>query len=234
MVRELWSETLQILKFAFKDKIKKLKLKNIDNITRKWNNSPQKSELKKVAHVLSEAFMDYPMMQYFLPNEENRKKNFHVLWETSVNYAWKYGDVMVTEDFAGVLLSLNGPISPWKMILSGVMRIPLKLGISFIKRQDNITKIQNDLEKEIFSRTPCLYLSRCGPSRISGTRNWIQIASHFLSKAKELNQFLYLETVQDVNVKIYKKLGFKLRESFFIPAPNLNTYSMTWSPREIV
>ncbi len=58
---------------------------------------PQKSELKKVAHILSEAFMDYPMMQYFLPNEENRKKNFHVLWETSVNYAWKYGDVMVTE-----------------------------------------------------------------------------------------------------------------------------------------
>ncbi len=114
------------------------------------------------------------------------------------------------------------------------MRIPLKLGISFIKRQDNITKIQNDLEKK-YSPEPHVYILAVAVlPEYQGQGIESKLLLHFLSKAKELNQFLYLETVQDVNVKIYKKLGFKLRESFFIPAPNLNTYSMTWSPQEIV
>jgi ribosomal protein S18 acetylase RimI-like enzyme len=193
---------------------------------------PAKNQLKLAASVITDAFMNYPLVQYFFPDVEKRKKNLHVLWEMEVNYAFKYGRIYTTKGFEGVIYCIDTDISDFKTILCGSIKIPLILGTDFIKRQNEVTLVQNDLKKK-YVKSKYIYLWAIGVlPQHQGKKIGSKLVRHILKQAKNEDKVVYLETAKEENIKIYERLGFKLMESYYFPDKDLYTHAMLWTPEK--
>jgi ribosomal protein S18 acetylase RimI-like enzyme len=195
---------------------------------------PNKKDLKKAARVLTEAFKDYPLMQYFIPDANKRYKNLDAIWYTECIYAFRYGKIFAVENelknFEAVIITIDEKISNFKMFLCGAMRIPLKLGSEFMKRQDQISKIQNSMEKK-HAKFPHRYLWAIATlPQHQGKGYGSILVQHILEDLKKNNLPCYLETTKQKNIKIYEKLGFKLVESFQVPDCDITNHAMIWDP----
>ena len=205
----------------------KLNSKISDNIL-----VPRKTQVKEIAKVLSRAFFNYPTFVVSIPNEEKRKRNLHVLFESMVKYCMKYGEIFVTsEELEGVMLCLTPElpkISSWKMIKCGAIKIPFKLGFNFVQKQEHMDKIMEEMRKTHapFPHT-YLWVIAVDPS-FQNQKFSSKLIQYLLKNLNEKNLSCYLETVKSENVDIYKHFGFVLKEARIIPEINITTYSMLW------
>ena len=210
-------------------------MKKVDNQTPKII-IPNKKDLKKAAHILTEAFKDYPLMQYFIPNKDKRYKDLDAIWYTEVIYAHRFGKIFGIENskgsFDAVIITIDKRISNFKMFLCGAMRIPLRLGSDFMKRQDIISKIQNSMEDK-YANFPHRYLWAVATMPQSQGKGYgSKLVQHILEDLRGINLPCYLETTKLNNIKIYEKLGFKLLESYQVPGIDLVNYAMLWKPSD--
>ena len=87
-----------------------------------------KNQVKQAAKVYARAFYEGPIYKCFIPNEEKRKKNLHVIFESFVCYSMRYGNVYTTsenlEGIISVVPSEEAKISALKMIRCGAWKIP--------------------------------------------------------------------------------------------------------------
>ena len=194
---------------------------------------PSNKDIKKAANVLTKAFFDYPNYKFVLPNSANRNQQLQILFEILVKYSKKYAKIYATsEDLEGIMLCIpsNTVISNWKMIKCGALRIPLKLGIHFIKKQNIIDKAQDMLRYKHanFSHT---YLWAIGVMPEFQNRGYgKKLITALLNDLKEKKTPCYLETGKRLNIEIYKHLGFELIENYHLDDINLDVFSMIWKP----
>jgi ribosomal protein S18 acetylase RimI-like enzyme len=193
---------------------------------------PRRDQGRAIASVLAEAFKDYPLFTYALPNPNTREQSLQVLFEVMVTYTMKYGKIYATSDqLEGVLCCLPKEamlISSWGMIKSGAARVPLKMGLGFIRRQGVTTKVIDALRAK-HANFPHTYLWTIGVKPdLKGQGHAGRLVRHLLNELAAKNEPCYLETSRESNARLYEHLGFKVMERHDMPDLQVTTWAMLW------
>lgn len=186
--------------------------------------------IKLAAQTLVEAFFNYPFYEYTLPRVETRQAALQVLFEVQITYALKYGEVFATSrEMEGVICYISSkvlPISPWKMVTCGALKIPFKVGFEFIQRQGPIVRVQDALRAK-WAKPPFVYLWNIGvkPS-CQGQGQASRLLRHLLNQLAETGEACYLETAVEKNVHFYEHFGFEVMEVLSLPRQDQKSWAI--------
>ncbi|MFC1552702.1 GNAT family N-acetyltransferase [Candidatus Latescibacterota bacterium] len=167
------------------------------------------------ADVLTRAFMDDPMHCVVIPDEDERRRSFNLLWNALIIYSLRYGDVHTTEGTEGVACWLtpgNTSVSLWRVIRTS-FEIPRAVMRFKPDSRKRLMTLLNFIEKkhEKLIRCPHWYLWALGvdPDHL-GKGIGGKLLDTAIDLAERENIPLYLETETEGNVSFYMKHGFQV------------------------
>jgi len=98
-----------------------------------------KNDVEKASLVLGKAFHDDPVWSRVIPDEDERKQKLPLVFEISLRYALRYGEVFATsENLEGIAIILpykKADMTFWRLLRSGmhaVLGFPLPFSQSCI------------------------------------------------------------------------------------------------------
>jgi ribosomal protein S18 acetylase RimI-like enzyme len=193
---------------------------------------PRKDQGRAIASTLAKAFVDYPLFMYAIPDPSRRGQSLQVLFEVMITYTMKYGKIYATSDqLEGVMCCLPSEatvVSKWGMIKSGAIKVPLKMGFQFIRRQERVHKVLESLRAK-HAPFPHTYLWNIGVNpALKGRGHGGRLIRHLLHELAAKNEPCYLETALERNAQLYEHLGFKVMEKHEIPALKMTKWAMLW------
>ncbi len=198
---------------------------------------PIKSDIKRMARVLANAFQDYPLFIWVIPNAEDRRKKLHYGFSGLVRYGLKYGEVYATSDkFEGVIIYLHsnsGPMTTWRWLKCGFLKVIFKWGRQSVNRWSSV----GDSTEEFRNKNapdPHMYLLTIGvdpPYQEKGYGS--RLITSGLKRLDAKNIPAYLETFKNHNVSIYRHFKFHLCDECHLPNTDLTLYSMLHLPSNI-
>ena len=125
----------------------------------------------------------------------------------------------------------KGSVSFWKYIKAGALGLIPKIGIGCIKRMTTFEKFAMDIKNK-YAKVVCWYLYVfVTVPEFRGKGLGSQIMKPMLKYLDDNNQDCYLETLLPINVDIYKKFGFELKEEIKVPNTDLTLYAMLRSAK---
>jgi ribosomal protein S18 acetylase RimI-like enzyme len=189
-----------------------------------------KSQAKPAVETLTSAFRETYVMKYYLPNDVNREKVVRCFILISVRTGIKYGEVYVaSSNYEGVAVwmsSDNLPITAWKMLSSG----SLMAALGFIRNGGlKMMRIGEYIEKAHKRLAPPKhwYLQTIGVDpKFQGKGYLGRLIRPMLAKIDTQHLPCYLETLEEKNVAIYERFGFKVIERSAIPQTPLENWAM--------
>jgi GNAT superfamily N-acetyltransferase len=173
------------------------------------------SRLEGAAAVLARAFRDYPMMRYVLPDEGRRARVLPGFLGPVVCYCLSYGGVYTTANLDGVACWLPpgaGASNPWRLIRSGMIFAPARIGPVAFGRFLGPARRMEAVHRSTV-REPHWYLWAFGvePGRQGGGIGGA-LLEPVLARADAGGTPCYLETHTGRNVRFYEKHGFEVAE----------------------
>lgn len=188
-----------------------------------------KSNRKMAVDVLTRAFMDYPDLKYYFPEEPTRKLVTHHLLTLELYASLRYGEVYATPDLEGVeiwIQSPNYPVSMWRTLRS----VPLSALIGFtIHGGDGLRRFGEYLDSVHRRLAPFQhwYLETIGVDpQFQGMGYASKLIKPMLSKIDQEGLPCYLETGSEKNVPRYEHFGFKVLEKSPVPGTPLTNWAM--------
>ena len=120
----------------------------------------------------------------------------------------------------------KGGISIWKYIKAGGLGLIPSIGIGMTKRMTKFEKFAMEIKDKYANHSCCyLYMFVTMPE-FRGKCLGSKITRPILEHLDERNQDCYLETLSPINVEIYKRYGFELKEDVKVPNTDLTLYAM--------
>lgn len=186
-------------------------------------------EIDTVASSLSVSFQGYPLFEFFSNYKydvSKMKKFWGVTLKTFPNSA---KIISCNEEFESlaILIPTNASkVSVWKYLRSGGIGMICKIGLSHAKKMLQFDAFAEKI-KSRHSTGDCLYIySFVTLPECRGRGLGSKTLHDLLQFLDENRQDCYLETMSEINVKIYKKYGFELMESTRIPGSDMTLYAM--------
>jgi ribosomal protein S18 acetylase RimI-like enzyme len=175
------------------------------------------TDVDRAAYVISDAFMDDPLVSYMLPGRGGRKKALLAFFRA-------YGQVSIQSGRGyGVGEPLHG-VAYWKTPDQAEISIPLSAlknfipllftsyPISYIKKKVIFRQI-DDLHAR-YAPEPHFYLDNIGvleSARGQGAAS--SLIRPVLERADTAGAIAYTDTVNEANVPLYKHFGFQVMEA---------------------
>jgi len=123
------------------------------------------SEISASANTLKMAFADDPLMMWVFGNKNHYLKTSQKAIETWVKYCVYYGLAYRTEKFESIALrKLPGDIhtSWWRILRSGMFRMPGYMGKESFKRLMYFDKLSEEYKEKLMKERPFLYCWQLG------------------------------------------------------------------------
>jgi len=189
-----------------------------------------KSNAELCIRVLVKAFRKYPLFQYYFPNELTREKISYYVLSLMVYSGIRFGEVSATssnlEGIAIWIPSNNYPLTFWKILRS----VPLskifglgRYGGSKIKDFNNYI----DCVHQYQAPFKHWYLQVIGVAkRFQGKGYASKLLRPMLSKIDKEHLPCYLETIDEKNVSIYERFGFKIIDKSIVPETKFTNWVM--------
>lgn len=185
---------------------------------------------RKAAEVVAAAFYNYPMMTYYIPDAEKRKRWLPLYMEKTLNCAMRYGEVLVTSDFSGVMFILppgHTRITDREYIQNGFLPILLALGRSYYTKSGECEKYVADTHDRLLNGRNHYYLwGLVADPNAQRKGSGSALLSVLTDKADAENMPVYLETHDQNNVAYYGRFGFALIHTGKIPKHGLDIWCM--------
>ena len=175
------------------------------------------------------SFQGYPLFEYFSNYKYNiskMKKFWQVSLKTMSEKTFFLADSEEVQSLAIFSPYEKGKVSLWKYIKAGGIGMIPKIGIKCAKRMAAFEKFAMSIKNK-YSKPGCWYLYvfvTLPEARGKGLGS--KIMRPMLKYLDENNQDCYLETLLPVNLDIYKKYGFELKEAVKVPNTDLMLYAM--------
>jgi ribosomal protein S18 acetylase RimI-like enzyme len=171
----------------------------------------QPDQIDTVSQVLTRAFLDDPMMEYVVPDEEKRKRHLPWFFRLAARYASRYGEPFTTDNVdAGALWLPPGEtiIPTMRLVRMGMLNGFFKFGpSSFMRFLSVLTHLEHLHKRDVPPEHWYLFVLGVDPSRqgqgVGGT-----IIQPVLERADKERLPCYLETMKERNVEFYRKHGF--------------------------
>jgi ribosomal protein S18 acetylase RimI-like enzyme len=189
-----------------------------------------KAHIGPAVKTLSRAFQGYPLIQYSYPDAALREHVSHYFFVAAVRYGIRYGVVHATSpEFEGVAVWM--PPGGFPMTFGRVLRsVPLSVMAGFLLagggRMYNVSNYLDTMHKRL---TPFRhwYLEAIGVSPESRGKGFAAVlVRSMLAIIDEEGLPCYLETMDEKNVGIYERFGFKVIEESQVPGTPLFTWAM--------
>jgi len=192
---------------------------------------------KRAARIAADAFFDYEQIRYYFPDSARRKHRLSWYMERVMNTAMSFGEVLVTEDFSGVLFVLppgRTRLSDSDYIKNGFLRAPLVVGLRRYPAVDTCEKYVADTRERLTAGRPHYYLwgLAADPAK-QRTGVGTALLEHLLRRTDTENLPVFLETHRQANVPYYEQRGFKLIHTDTVPKHNLDFWCMLHEPGDI-
>ena len=178
---------------------------------------------------LAISFKGYPLFEYFSNykyNIKKMKKFWKVSLKTMSDKTFFLADSHEANSLAIFSPYEKGGVSIWKYIKAGGLGLIPSIGIKMTKRMTSFEKFAIEIKNK-YAKPGCWYLYvfvTMPEFRAKGLGS--KIIKPMLDYLDEHNQDCYLETLLPINVEIYKKFGFELKEEVKVPNTDLTLYAM--------
>ena len=189
-----------------------------------------KSHSKPAAEVLSRAFQIYPLLQYYFPDELERKKIAHYFLSFVVFSGIRYGETYATspnlEGVAVWISSDNYPVTFLRLVrsvpLSAIFGFGMYGGFRMRRLGEHIDAIHNRLApfKHWFLQTIGV------DPQFQGKGYAGKLLKPMFARIDEEGLPCYLETLDEPNVPLYEHFSFKVIEKSTIPQTSLTNWAM--------
>lgn len=205
---------------------------NIEKIREEYGLN--KKDIEIFANNLAASFQGYPLFEYFANNKYNIKK-MKKFWKVSLKTMSDKTIFIADSEEANSLAIFSpyekGGISLWKYIKAGGLSLIPSIGISTLKRMTTFENFAMEI-KDKYASQNCLYFYVfVTMPDFRGKGLGSKIMKPMLDYLDENKRDCYLETLVPINVEIYKKFGFELKEEVQVPNTNLTLYAMLRKPQ---
>ena len=200
---------------------------NIQEIKKKY--VLKNKDIDLMANNLAVSFQGYPLFEYFANNQYNVSK-MKKFWKVSLKTMSEKTFFLTDSEDANSLAIFSpyekGGVSFWKYIKAGGIGMIPKLGIKTVKVMSKFEKFAMEIKNK-HAKEGCWYLYVfVTMPEFRGQGLGSQIMRPMLQYLDDNNQDCYLETLLPVNVEIYQKYGFELKEEVKVPDSDLTLYAM--------
>jgi ribosomal protein S18 acetylase RimI-like enzyme len=193
----------------------------------------QGKQFSPAAAVLCEAFRDYPLMRYAVPDDGRRVRAVRSLYSSVLRYSLRYGETYTTGALEGAACWLP-PDNPfptfWRMVRIGMLGVPYHFGWGGFRRLEAVDKIAEARHRE---HAPgqhwYLWVIGVAPAH-QGKGVAGRLMRPVFEKADRDELRCYLETHKQANVAIYQRYGFRVASETPVPGSPLTLYAMLRSP----
>jgi ribosomal protein S18 acetylase RimI-like enzyme len=190
----------------------------------------QKSDIKPAAKALTEAFRNYPLLVYKYPDESQRNKAAYYFFLVIVRYGFRWGEVYATSpQMEGVAVwysSEHFPMRFCKMLRSVPFSALLGFPASGAARMQSAA---NFVEARHLQVAPARhwFLDSIGVlPQYQGQGYAGTLIRAMLARTDKERLPVFLDTMDEIDVRRYEHLGFKVVEKAAVPKTNLNNWAM--------
>lgn len=184
-----------------------------------------------VVDTMVDSFINDSLYAYFFTDDKRRLNFVKSFMKFRLKLGMKYGKAYVTDDLKGlaIWLSPNTTMNFWDMlILGGISVLLFKCNSEERKRILRFTSFIDKMEKESISQ-PFFHLSPiCVAREFQGKGYGKELINIGLQESIKNKVPCYLETQSNINVGIYKKMGFKEVKREALPESNIENICMVY------
>ena len=189
-----------------------------------------KSHGKPATEVLSRAFQNYPLLQYYFPDELARKKITHYFLSFAVISGIRYGEIYATspnlEGVAVWISSDNYPVTFWRLVRSVSISPIFGFGMYGGFRMRRVGEHIDTVHKRL-APFKHWFLQTIGVDpQFQGKGYAGKLLKQMFARIDEEGLPCYLETLDEKNVPLYEHFGFKVIEKSTIPQTSLTNWAM--------
>ena len=202
----------------------------------------QKKNIPKAGAVLAGAFQYDPLWKKVF--EDVAKIDYKcAFFESPVRYCLKYGTVCATsEHLEGIAAWVPGDhaeMTIWRMVRSGSISSGMRMGMKYMMQMAKFAQktkpifepLEADRKANMKGRA-YIYLLIIGvASQLQGQGFGGKMLRALVEESEQAGTPLYLEATTERNVKMYKRLGFRLLNQIILPVINLPLWEMVREPR---
>jgi len=190
----------------------------------------------RAGKVLADAFQRDPLWNKICEGESDLEKWFRALFEVSVRYCLKYGEVYApSEDLEGVIGWVSGKyadVNAWRMIRSGSMGLAMRMGLNVAKKMGSVFKPLIEDRREHMAGCVYLYVLVFGVStELQGKGFGRKLIDAAIEKSNREGLQIYLDTATEENMKMYEHFGFRLLRKITLPIVDLPMWEMVREPK---
>ncbi|MBA7665440.1 hypothetical protein ES703_73510 [subsurface metagenome] len=189
-----------------------------------------KTQVKPAAEVLSRAFQNYPLLQYYFHDELKRKKIALYFVSFAIFSGIRYGEIYAASpNLEGVAIwfpSDNYPVTIWKLVRS----VPLSVIFGFGRYGGGRMRQLGGYVDAVHQRLAPFghwFLQVIGVDpQFQGKGYAGKLLKPMLARIDEEGLPCYLETFDENNVSFYEHFGFAVIEKSNIPETNFTNWAM--------
>ena len=200
---------------------------NIEEV--KKDRGLSKKDFDIFSNNLAISFKGYPLFEYFANNKysiKKMKKFWKVSLKTMSDKTFFLADSAEANSLAIFSPYEQGGVSIWKYIKAGGLGLIPSIGLKMTKKMTSFEKFAMEIKNK-HAKPGCWYLYVfVTMPEFRGKGLGSKIMKPMLNYLDEHNQDCYLETLLPINLEIYKKFGFKLKEEVKVPNTELTLYAM--------
>lgn len=189
-----------------------------------------KSNIKPAVSALTRAFQNYPLFNYYYPDELTKKKIAHYFLSLAVFSGIRYGEIYATShNLEGVAIWIPSdkyPMTLWRLLRS----VPLSVLFGFARYGGNKMRDLGGYIDAVHLRLAPFkhwFLQTVGVEPQSRGKGYAsKLIRPMLTRIDKEGLPCYLETLDEHNVPIYEHLGFKVVDKSTIPKTSFINWAM--------
>jgi ribosomal protein S18 acetylase RimI-like enzyme len=189
---------------------------------------------KSAAQVFARSFFDYPMITFYWPDRERRKRYLEWYLGCVLNYGFRYGEVYTTTEIGGIAVWLppgQTHLSTWRYVQAGFLLVPLRMGFNhYFTQTTKNEELVLQVHEEIMSGAHWyLWAIAVDPDR-QGQGIGTILMQPGLERADAQQLPCYLETHDENNIPFYQKQGFDMVRTEQVPGSELRFWCFVREP----
>ena len=189
-----------------------------------------KAHIKPAVKVLTEAFQNYPLLNYYYPDDLTKKRIAHYYISLEVFSGIRYGEIYATShNLEGVAIWIPSdkyPVTFWRLLRSVPLSVIFGLGRYGGNKMRHLGE-HIDAVHQRLAPFKHWFLQTVGiEPRSQGKGYASKLIRPMLTRIDEEGLPCYLETLDEHNVPLYEHLGFKVVDKATVPKTSLTNWAM--------
>jgi len=186
-------------------------------------------QLPQATAMLGRAFYQDQLSVYVYPDEAERTRRLPLVFNISLHYTLRYGEITTTPEVTGTACWLppgNTTVSTWQLLRIGALQTSLQMGLPALRRLTNAEDSMQSTHRRCIAG-PHWYLWVLGVDpEHQGQGIGSTLLRAGIERADTSGLPCYLETMNPDNVPLYEKFGFAIASEGNIPGSNVCMWGM--------